>query len=235
MTQSAGAILRRAARRHIANGLSFKIRASDAKYFDLFFSAELRSFQYLLLHWCSRDQDTLCNSASASHYQVQLSVPIFHSRLYTLRLPLYLKMGAQPFDVRCRISHPVFSVFRNYCQRLKYIVLLLQFEIFSALTSQAIASSRLLLACIGPKNFSAEVPTYYQEPWYSRITQSLISSALTQPSSRDCNVAFKKFFGSEQHSCCLFQAILPTQSHQHFVILTPRHWVMPQEAEGPTR
>ena len=48
-----------------------------------FFSAELRSSQYLLLRWCSRGHDTM-----------QFSVPIFHSHLSTLRLPIYLKMGA---------------------------------------------------------------------------------------------------------------------------------------------
>ena len=42
------------------------------------FPAEMRSSQYLLLRWCSRCHDTM-------H---QLSVPIFHSRLSTWRLPI---------------------------------------------------------------------------------------------------------------------------------------------------
>ena len=47
-----------------------------------------------------------------------------HSHLSTWRLPIYYKIGAQSFGVRCWISHPVFSVFCHYCQRLKYILLL---------------------------------------------------------------------------------------------------------------
>ena len=57
----------------------------------------------------------------------------------------------------------------------------------------------------------------------------------TPPNSR-CTRAYSTIFArlqclhsrscirAEHHSCCLFQATAPTQSHPHFVILTQQHW-----------
>ena len=118
-----------------AEGLSFNYKASDAKYFDLIFvSAELRSAQYLLLRWCSHYVQAF--HITRYHYLGQFFIHV--CRLDTCHNTW------KSFCVRCWISHPVFSVFHYYCQRLKYTLLLLQFEIFSAFTLQGITSSRLL-------------------------------------------------------------------------------------------
>ena len=125
-----------AARQQNADGLSFNYRASDAMYF------ESRSSQRLLNTW---------HYARALHItRYKYLCQFFHSHFCRLDvfvgLPIYLKKETQSFGLMCRISQPVFSVFHNYCQRVKYMVLFLHFEIFSAFTSQAtqgIASSRL--------------------------------------------------------------------------------------------
>ena len=109
-------------------------------FWSFFFHAELRLNIYYSVR--AHTAMTLCNSTL--RYQAQLSVRIFHSRLSTWRLQTYLKIGAQSFGVLCRISHPVVSVLHAYCHHMKCILLLLQFEIFSAFTLQGITSSKLL-------------------------------------------------------------------------------------------
>ena len=139
----------RAARQPTNKGLYLNYRAFDAKYFDLIFFCrveKLSVFTTPLLLTRPRHCKMCLHCAQSIHF-------------VNLTFANILKMGAQSFGVRCRISHPVFSVSHDYCHRhLKYIMLLLHFEIFSAFTSQAsstqsIASSRLLLSCIGPMNF----------------------------------------------------------------------------------
>ena len=63
------------------------------KYFNLIFSWRVENLSIFTM--------TLCTSTS--YYQVQLPVPIFHSHLWTWLLPMYLTIGAQSFDVSCRI------------------------------------------------------------------------------------------------------------------------------------
>ena len=85
----------------------------------------------------------------------------FLSRFVDLMLlTIYLvKMGSQSFGVRCRISLPIFLVFHDYCRRsLKYILLLLQFEIFSALRRKVSHQAGYFLAYVGPMNFINKAP-----------------------------------------------------------------------------
>ena len=104
---------------------------------------ELSCPQYLLLRWCSRGHDTVCEHCTL--LGTIICANFFVYVLSSWRWPIHAKMGAQSFSTRCRISNPVFLVFHDNCQDcLKYILLLLQFEIFSAFSLQGIASSKLL-------------------------------------------------------------------------------------------
>ena len=136
---------------------------------------------------------TLC--ASTSHYQVQLSVQIFHSRLSIWRLQIYLERGAQSFGVRCPNFTPSsFSIPR----------ILPTSEIYSAFV--AVWDSLCLYIA---RYHIQQVTSYHllvlQEPRYSSIAQSLNigeehflnqmlyshhrnCATLTQPSLLNCNV-----------------------------------------------
>ena len=146
----------RAARQPTNKRLYLNYRAFDAEYFDLIFFCRVEKLQYLLLRWCSHGHDIARCACTAPGTIICAN---FFIHFVNLTLANILNMGAQSFDMRCQNSHPVFSVSHDYSHRhLKYIMLLLHFEIFSAFTSQAsstqsIASSRLLLSCIGPMNF----------------------------------------------------------------------------------
>ena len=131
----------------------------------------------------------------------------FSFKLSTWRLPIYLKMGEQFFGLRCRISHPVFSVFYTYCQRLKYILLFLHLRYFLLLPRTVSHQAGSFSACIGTMNFWIEVPraSMYKHRGENRASTLLqvseghccnhmryarhqIRAACTQPSSRNCNV-----------------------------------------------
>ena len=83
---------------------------------------KIRSLSIASTRLILRDQDLLIFCAN-----------FFAHVLSTWRLPINTKMGAQSYGIGCQISNPVFLVFyNNFQDSLKYILLLLQFEIFSA-------------------------------------------------------------------------------------------------------
>ena len=145
-----------------AEGLSFNYRASDVKYFNLIFF--LQCWEPLNINYSVWAHAAMTLCTSTSHYKVQLSVPIFHSCLSTWRL------HNRSTILWCKEPNlPVVSVFHAYCQRLKYILLLLQFEIFSAFTSQGIASSRLLPII------------YWSDEFLNRVSRALIFKHCPEP------------------------------------------------------
>ena len=229
----------RAARRPNAAGLSLSSRASDAKYFDLIFFAELRSSQYLLLRWCSRGYDTRREHCTLPGTIICANFSFTFCRLavcqYTWR---WDTLGAQSFGVRCWISHPVFPAVHDYCQRLKYILLCCNLRYYLLSHSTESRQGGYFLACISLMNFWSEVPLgqglYIQEPRHSSRTFSQPHAVCTPPNlssiySESTNFArlqcshSRSCFRSEQHSCCLFQATAPTQSHLRLVMLTALH------------
>ena len=176
----------RAARRPNAAGLSLSSRASDAKYFDLIFFAELRSSQYLLLRWCSRGYDTRREHCTLPGTIICANFSFTFCRLavcqYTWR---WDTLGAQSFGVRCWISHPVFPAVHDYCQRLKYILLCCNLRYYLLSHSTESRQAGYFLACISLMNFWTEVPLgqglYIQEPRHSSRTFSQPHAVCTPP------------------------------------------------------
>ena len=113
-----------------------------------FFSLIFFPSQYWLLCLSPRCHDTM-----SKHFTLQGTINCANFSFTFVALTL-----ANILCVRCRISHPVVSVFHTYCQHWKYILLLLQFKIFSAFTLQDIASSRLLPMMYWSNDFLNRVP-----------------------------------------------------------------------------
>ena len=216
-------------------------------FWSFFFHAELRLNIYYSVR--AHTAMTLCNSTL--RYQAQLSVRIFHSRLSTWRLQTYLKIGAQSFGVLCRISHPVVSVLHAYCHHMKCILLLLQFEIFSAFTLQGITSSKLLPIIYWSNDFfnrlyiqaSPRASTFVK---YIFATTCGIHTTEFAPRLLNHLCVIAMFTFKQLHSIWAAFMLPPsshctTQSHPYFVMLHSCHTsVAPgrryaKEAEGLTR
>ena len=137
--------------------------------------------------------------------------------------------------LRCIVPNfQVVSVFHALCHCLKYILLLLQFEIFSTFTSQGIASRRFLPIIYWSDEFLNRVSKSLDiqaSPRASTFVKNILATSCRMHTTEFaqhllnhlCAIAIFAFTQCEQHSCCLFQATAPTQLHLHFVILTPLH------------
>ena len=190
----------------------------------------LRTSQYLLLRSGSRGHDTM-----REHFTLPGTIICSNFSFTFVDLTLANVLDDRSTILRCKVPNfTVVSVFHACCQRLKYILLLLQFEIFSAFTPQGIASSRLLPIIywsdeflnrasifkhrldIREEHFRNHMLYAHCTPQNSRSTYSIIFALLQCSHLRSC-------IRCEQHSCCLFQATASTQLHPHFVILAPLH------------
>ena len=106
MTQSVGAILSSVSSSDIDSMLKVFLFITELLMSSILITFFiLQCWEPLNIYYSVRAHAAMTLCASTSHYRVQLSVPIFRSRLSTWRLPMYLTIGAQSFDARCRIYH----------------------------------------------------------------------------------------------------------------------------------
>ena len=89
-----------------AEGLSLITERLMQVFWSYFF---LQTWEALNMYYFvgAHAATTLCTSTS--HYQVQLSLPIFHSHLSIWLLPTYFKIGAQ--SVQCKVPNFTPSIF----------------------------------------------------------------------------------------------------------------------------
>ena len=166
----------RASHRLNAEGLSFYHRASDVKYFNLiFFPAVLRTSQNLLLRSGSRGHDTM-----SEHFTLPGTIVYANFSFMFVDLTLANVLDDRSTIIWCRVPNfPVVSVFHGFLPTSEIYSALLQYEIFSAFTSQGIASSRsrLLPIIYGSDEFlnivsRASIFKHRQEPRHSWRTFS---------------------------------------------------------------
>ena len=148
-----------------------------------------------LISVCAHAVSTLC--ASTSHYQVQLSVPIFHSCLSTWHSDDACQntwkcehnpwmLGAKFHTQYSTITANVWTTF-CFCCSFKYFLLL------HCKTTQRKVSHQAgyFLACIGPMNFWTEASIFKREEHFCnhiRYARHQIRAALNQPSSCKCKL-----------------------------------------------
>ena len=137
MTQLAGAIISSISSTQCCRSF-FNCRASDAKYFNHNFSCSVENLSIFTtpLNVCSGSR---CHDTMRKHFTLPGSIICANFSFIFVDLAL-----ANVLDDRSTILwrkvpiFPLVSVFHAYCQRLKYIPALLQFQIFSAFTLQGV-------------------------------------------------------------------------------------------------